>query len=511
MTWPILNAVVAFDPIALNMNKKTAFRLIADSEATFRNVAYDEKWPLTADDNDVERQQKKGRHLACILIDLETDLQVMQDSDQEENSQRQKESAERYNEANRDRAEEIPPIKYPPQGCKPELFEVSPPFLGPYEGESRMERLNRVWSLLKYFRSCRASKGQWNQKFSPTAICSCISVDISHVPHWMRKQPDIQEVKVGEKTAAVNLADSLDPLDIQVDWIKDAAFDGKEDFDDALLTAKAKGLKIPSTNQQLAEDPRLSPSGEYFRDAIRRQFNCQKLGIDIRSLELSYRNQKSPNRTQEKDILHDLWDESKSIFSDPANMDMIIHVQFEAAGEPDNIYEAFEVPPAISGLFDVSSGDVKTNTKGLTEIRKAFDQSAQNEEPGDLPQCLDLAFSQGGSSAHDIGSAPKPKKFAGPNAESKQLAYYDGICVKDEDARRQWQRNVLNEVTMNGRVAGVKPDKPPKDVSMEVRNAVEDAQILGQHLAMAKGEDQNLVSAFYCPPEVLFTDITVER
>ena len=502
MTWPVLSAVASFDPIAANMNRKNAFRLISDDEAKYKEIDHPErKWPINEGNNDTIKQQKKSRHLACILLNFENDLKVLQSTDQDWHMDMQRRSLDAYNKKTEGHEVDVLDLDFsaPNTSPKPGRVAVSPPVLGPYRGESRLEPINRCWLLLKYFRNCRAISGAWTQKFSAAALSHSISVDLSHVPHWMRPQEaETEELSALKKPAAVIAADALAPLDINISWDKEAEFDEKDELDDVLKLAKSKNILIPSTDMKLQQDPRLCPSVEYFRDSIRRQFNCPKIGMDIRSLELHYKNLALSKSTKERDIFRSTWEETKSTFADSKNTDLTIHVQFKAAEEPDNILETFEAPPAIAALFDVSSGDVDQNQEGIQEIfNTAFGEDrveqatepANNDDTDPRPECLDLLFSYG-SSAADIGSPPKPKKFHGDGAHAKFLAWYDGVDVNDLEARREWQRSVLNEATQNGQVATLKLEKLPKDFSVDVKEAIEKSQLMGMQLAAAKEGDE---------------------
>jgi hypothetical protein len=106
-----------------------------------------------------------------------------------------------------------------------------------------------------------------------------------------------------------------------------------------------------------------------------------------------------------------------------------------------------------------------------------------------LVRVLDCLFGQGGSS-HEIGSAPKPKKFHGKDAHQQFLTWYDGYDVNNEEEKRLWQRMVLLEVTSNAKYAKIKKDKLPDDFGSDVNEAIEQGQNLGLQLAMAKGEEE---------------------
>lgn len=73
---------------------------------------------------------------------------------------------------------------------------------------------------------------------------------------------------------------------------------------------------------------------------------------------------------------------------------------------------------------------------------------------------------------------------------AKFLAWYDGVDVNDLEARREWQRSVLNEATQNGQVATLKLEKLPKDLSVDTKEAIEKAQLMGMQLAAAKEGDE---------------------
>jgi hypothetical protein len=506
MSWPVLNSILIFDKIAKNMNKRSALQLIHDRESDYVNVAMHEVWPISKEDDEATLKHKKSRWLAVILLLLEGDLKRLRYMEGFKYfAQEQIRAIDTYREQNPERTDQFPDVKYAAPGTipNPERMEVTPPVLGPYKGEDRLESINRCWHLLKYFRACRAAKGQWSKKFSPTAIVQRIQVDISHVPDWMKPCEAEEQLPEIPKTKAVVAADALAPIKISIVWDKDEPFDEKDELDAALKTAKGRGIVIPGTDMVLLQDPRLCKTGEFFRDSIRRQFNCQKIGIDIRVLDLQYKNLSLSKGIKEKDILRDTWEQTKSTFEDANNSEFTIHVQFQATDEPDNIWESFEAPPAVEAFFNISGGDVELNPGGINEIvveafgdnvDDRFEDVVETDDIDGLPHFLDLAFAHGGS-ANEIGSAPKPKKFSGPNAHAKFLAHYDDHDVREEEVRIDWQNSLLKEATRNGKVANVKTEKMPKEFSEDDKAAIEKAEALGLQLAMAKGEDKSIVSS----------------
>lgn len=500
LSWPVLEAIIDFDPISKNMNKKTAFRLLYDNESLYQNVRFRQKWPINfISPEDDSNKHLPHRWLACILLNLERNLQKMKIMSREMNTKQQKESVELYNACQNNQIISSIDFQDPTSDPAAAAGVLQNPELGAYAGESRLERLNRCWNLLKYFRACRSNHKWWDQRFSKEGLSQVLTVDISHVPSWMLPPKEQDEALPDiPKTTAVRAADNLPPMVIRIVWDKEEEFEGKEDLDAALKKAKKTGVQIPDTDQKLAQDPRLCPSIEFFKDTIRRQFNCQKISMNIYSLELHYKNDKISKSTQEMDLLRKPWADSKRTFEDGSIKEPVLHIQFEATDEPEHIFESSEVPPAVAEIFDTSRGDVEVNSDGLKDLRAAaFGEDDQplplsnDVDTGGLPRVLDCLFGQGGSS-NDIGSAPKPKKFHGKNARQQLLDWYDGYDVTDEEEKREWQRIVLNEVTSNGKAAKVKKDKLPDEFDSDVNEAIEEGQAIGRQLAMARGEDEEI-------------------
>jgi hypothetical protein len=150
-----------------------------------------------------------------------------------------------------------------------------------------------------------------------------------------------------------------------------------------------------------------------------------------------------------KDILRCEWKEAKCTFADDSNINLVLHISFEALDDPEqNIFESFEPPPQIAGYFDTASGDVAMNDMALAEATEnAFDTEqaimvSQQRPSGtgtgnrDPPCFVELAFSVG-RGADDIGSAPNPKeKFPAPKNFEALFRYYDDYDVTTEEDRR---------------------------------------------------------------------------
>lgn len=442
--------------------------------------------------------------MSSILLQMELDLQDVRSAEanveDDSDIRYQNRYAEKFSQKF---LETLPQIQiHPTHGSTYPCLQH--PNLGPYTNEHRLEALNRCWSLIKYLQYTHGSKGQWATKFSQEGVAKRYSVDASHIPGWMapKQDKDTEGGDVLNKTEAVRAADELPLLLIPIVWEKDLAFDGKEDLDDALSQAEIARVDIPDTHQHVAEDPRLSRSLEGWKDSIRRQFNCQRVRMNIRSLTLTYHNHLLSKGRQSVNVLRAQWVFTKQLFTDAANSAFALRVVFEALDDPEeSVYESSEPPPALAGYFSTGSGNVAVNTKGVTAIANAaFGAPHQNPPPTTAADngakddgtgsFLDFIF--GPSHARqDIGSRPNPKsKFPRPEDHAALLKYYDGHDVMTEEGRRTWQREQLKKLTQNGSVAAVKIDKVPKRFTKDQKAAVEEAEDRGLFMAMGgEGEE----------------------
>lgn len=494
VTWPVLRAATTYENLQCSLSKNATFRLLADDQAAYSNVTPASKWPIEEGDSAETRRNKKSRHLACILSAMRADFLIIKTSTTHHNRVSQKLYSKKWGSTFEK------PLVFEPKFPKDRQRatvdtsggEVTMPALGPYPLEHWLEGINRCWNLMRYLRHCHNSKGFWD-RFTSGRINQAIRVDGAHTPSWMRPREAAAEAAPIAKLAAVAAADALPRQQVDIVWDKDLAFDDKADLDEALRAAKSKGVVIPATHQEAAQDPRLSPSAGAFRDSIRRQYNCQNLLIDIRGLELEYRNPKLAKGKLSKDLLADVWSGTKSTFLDPDNSGFLVRVTFRALEDPDDaaIFESFEPPPALTAYFDTSSGEVNERSDGIDSIAAAAFGSADHRQEGrgprskpDIPH-LDIAFTYG-SGGNDIGSAPDPTtKFKQPGDHEALKAYYGGHDVTTEQGRLAFQLELIDAIVSMGR-PNIKLDKLPKTLSTSQKQAIEDASFRGQVMAMSK-------------------------
>ena len=150
VSWPVLIAMIDYEPISLHLSKNASFRLLNDSEETYFYVDPHTEWPYLASDGRALRMQKKSRHLCCILLGLEANFRLLQANSAKENNEKQKIYTEVFQVKNA--KQKKPPViiyRVVKKGL-PSL--TSFPELKPRHNESRLKSINRCWALLKYFK-----------------------------------------------------------------------------------------------------------------------------------------------------------------------------------------------------------------------------------------------------------------------------------------------------------------------------------------------------------------------
>jgi hypothetical protein len=139
VSWPVLEAITLFEPIALNLNKTTAYRLIYDNESLYKlGTDAHAEWPIAHDDTDNEKRNKKARYLACLLVAMEANLgKKLSGNSQTVNSKLQTQWTNLLKEHIPTPKIEIPQVLFATSeetasGAALTKLEVVPPALGPY-------------------------------------------------------------------------------------------------------------------------------------------------------------------------------------------------------------------------------------------------------------------------------------------------------------------------------------------------------------------------------------------
>ncbi|KAK2762144.1 hypothetical protein FQN54_001151 [Arachnomyces sp. PD_36] len=177
----VMKAYATFEPIARNMSKNAIYTLIRDGPADIRGAEPSEKWAIHDDDSDVVRTNKRVRHIACCLMQMEEDVHRYLAMTEEENRASNMEHLQYFAE----KYIYIYPEHKPP-GTEP--LPIPTPNLGPYNGENHLELINRCWNILQNLRFVQHAKGKWQTRLSKTAsINKRVIVNEVQVPMWMKE------------------------------------------------------------------------------------------------------------------------------------------------------------------------------------------------------------------------------------------------------------------------------------------------------------------------------------
>ncbi|OJJ38676.1 hypothetical protein ASPWEDRAFT_24587 [Aspergillus wentii DTO 134E9] len=453
VSWPVLKAYGKYEAISKGLSRRLAFRLIQGNEEMFTKVNADEKWPLA---QSTEPKKDSARHLAALLLTLEDDLKIYR-SDPKVNGNKTK----KYRDSFKASYPDLPlPAKSP---------KAIPPNLGPLLelGESRLESINRCWSILKYMKYTK-QLGSWEARFA-NGVHQGVSIDASHIPGWM--QPQATETPAIEPPPDVAAADRLQPIELKICWKRSSAFPGSEELSEVLEKAEDKGIFIPSGSVIFQNDPRLFYSIFSFKDEVRRMYNCQEIGMDVRNLRLSYHS-KSTGEKMEANMLIDPWNQTKDAFINPDHCDFSINVVFESLDDPDStIYESSDPPPAVRSFLNTKNTDVTLNIEAISaRASHAIPTSPEQTGAASLKEYLD---GNGAKLPNEIGAPPEPKAF---DKREESLRYYSGYDVQSEEGKRGFQRMILAECSRNAQAARLKLDKLPKDLDQEQQIAITAAQ-----------------------------------
>lgn len=77
-------------------------------------------------------------------------------------------------------------------------------------------------------------------------------------------------------------------IKVKLLWDPSVPFKGKQALKNALDKAEEEVTWTPPFSLILSHDPRICTSVRMFRDLLRGSLNCQKLGVDLRKVDVSY-------------------------------------------------------------------------------------------------------------------------------------------------------------------------------------------------------------------------------
>jgi hypothetical protein len=333
VSYPVLDAFIAFDPISSNARVHSSLALLADDEKEFTDVQEPEKkWPIeTNDKGSLYSSYKKAARIASILVKSKQSLSSMPTLSTDVNQTFQEEAHKTF-------CQSYPTITVVNIQHGPPIFSETQ--LGPLPLESTIEPFNRFYTLLKYFqRQVRTEKNLKNLR-NAQGLAKGSPVKPDNIPAWMRSQtPDAEVIPINK---TVSLADKLSKKSFAVFWYT------KFDHEDLKATLDEKeDLVLPDSKQIFTTDPRLFRTSMGFRDQIRRQSRASELHTDIHRCRLEYQFDDSEATA---DALTGKWKDFQKLLDSDENFDFVFKVGFFPLDEDEPFNFESDEDPNLEGF-----------------------------------------------------------------------------------------------------------------------------------------------------------------
>jgi hypothetical protein len=440
-TWPVLQIWPIWHKEIGTSYKRHQFGFISrhlhDLEAV---VDPHETWPYREDDDNEHKMFKFRMRMGWCLVQLKLALDDYASFSDEDN---------RYMSSLQwDKVEDETEIKFP----RDEPLTYPVPVMGPLKGESPMEPFGRAWEILKYFSSVQGSI--WSTRF---ATVGCMRkapiVTESNLPKWMK--PDTEEVDEGAVQNSAHISEFSHKIKVKLSWDASVRFRGLQALKNALEKAEEDDIWIPDFSLIMSHDPRVCTSTRMFRDLIRGSLNCQKLGLDLRQVDITY----TAAGAEEGRLFHmnpwqTEWTEMKANFNDPDNTNFLVDVKLCARSEDQMDYSILESDEVLPGLIPPILTD---SIPGTPDPSPAISSNKGNDEENDKEdKGLEASLLLMKKTSNDSNTQARPKALT---TKDEQMAYYDGNDVETEKGRMQWQiatiGNMLSVVGPVSRKDGV--------------------------------------------------------
>lgn len=369
ISWPLLRATVAIQPILHKLNRELALTLIRDAQRIGDSAAIDERWSLLTSDGKGLSNAKKAEHLAIVLINLKSDLAAMTAASDKQNQLQHQHDCHKFNST------------YPTHICPLISYPVRPPILSLLEGEDFLESYNRCFLLLRHMRNILNTK-VFDSRYKNDNFKSGLPVKDEYKPTWMRLTIPPMTSPVPKRGSHVTAPNSTDlsmpsqlaasfnystiysietkphssltarpslPIDttspgkpavnatpiarsFAIIWDHDLEPEHtRSEIKRAMSRAQSEDVDPPSELQKLRKDPRQMAEEPLLYEQIRIQFRCRFLGLDLSKLLLQYTTSAFGDRVTVKQNLQDEpWSDTQAALSDPANDNFLFRVGFFA-------------------------------------------------------------------------------------------------------------------------------------------------------------------------------------
>lgn len=340
------------------------------------------------------------------------------------------------------------------------------PSLGPHIdlGEDILEKYNRVYNLLRSI-VVSLAPSRFKEKFGRVEIDPFQSslIHPTSKPQWMI--PTQAPIDLGRKLRAPRLP----PKSITLCWDRvkrtkhTPALEAHiEDF------IKLEELQLPNTVEPCKKDPRLFPTGEMWRDTVRRQLRFQELRLAIANMSVSSPDQSGAMQTLLVFGHGDpaLWDDVKTLLNLTTQEATFVYTLRALTEEED--FELEHLGPPLALAADLCLGadnDVELQPQAEPRQRSV---SAVPEDPAhttvdmDLEEEVHAFLSGGGGNSLDRKPAVPQSEFLSQDRD-KMLEQHDSYDVFTPEGLRDWQIKAMSAAAgtqpLLGRDLGFKDNK----------------------------------------------------
>ena len=321
------------------------------------------------------------------------------------------------------------------------------PSLGPHIdlGEDVLEKYNRVYNLLRSIVLSLAPI-RFKKRFGKADVDPFQSTLIHSTskPHWM--VPTQAPTDLGRKLRAPRLP----PKSVTLSWDR-----LKRTKHTSGLEAHIKDfigleeLQLPKSHEPCKKDPRLFPTGEMWRDTVRRQLRLQQLRLAIANMVVSSPDQSGAMQTCLVFGHGDpaLWDDVKALLNLTTQEATFAYTLRALTEEEDFEFEHLGPPLALAAELCLGAdNDVELHPQEELRQRSV---SAVAEDPAHTTVDMDLeeevlTFLSGG------GGNPLDRKPAVPQSEflsqdrDRMLEQHDGHDVFTPEGLRDWQIKAMS-------------------------------------------------------------------
>ena len=371
--------------------------------------------------------------------------------------------------------------------------------------EDELERYSRTNSILKSLQ-CVLAPTKWretfvNAKSSPYAS-TLISADM--IPSWMRPEEPQDDLSI---TIA-----SVEPTElIRKSFILYLNRQQKTKYSSKLDKHVQEfivfnGLRLPESNVQVERDPRAYPTGEMWRDTLRRQLHFEQLRVDFLTMSLTVRNTVIPIREL---LIYDLnhpstaasWSEVQEFLAkkdvDEFIFSYTLHVieehedfDYEHDGPLLAILKDIQVTEdndvAVRSVIDpVSTRSIDEAYEKMSQTSQALEDTMpmQNDPENMNPSLMEGSYSpslhnklrQFLSDGSTIARKKSiPQSYFDSTQRSEMLLYHENFEVFTEEGLLRWQHHVLDKVC--GQMPKALKDNSILKLNKKVREELQQAQ-----------------------------------